>query len=268
MLFDGLKKPKDLTPYTLMAGVTDFGNAAQWDLFEGGYGQVIVISIPKFLEVLGKKYSDIQVLINNYIHILEHEFKGLDGIENITAENMEVADGISTMQLINKVNQQSGGQISMRYTEKSGSTITKLHELFLKGIKDARTQVKTYHGLIHSGEMEPGFENEIFTLMYFVCDNTMMNIERAFLILCAQPTSAQFDIYNIEKGNYENKEITVEFNGFVVEGKQVTQKAKEVLDWMNSDQNPAKWQWNSDDYLYSIAPKTTIDSLDPKISHL
>ena len=74
MLFDGLKKPKDLTPYTLMAGVTDFGNAAQWDLFEGGYGQVIVISIPKFLEVLGKKYNDIQVLINNYIHILEHEF--------------------------------------------------------------------------------------------------------------------------------------------------------------------------------------------------
>lgn len=268
MLFDGLKKPKDLTPYTLMAGVTDFGNAAQWDEYEGGYGQIIVISIPKFIEVLGNKNNDIQILINNYIHILEHEFKGLDGIENITAESMDVTDGISTLSLINSVTQQSNGTISMRYTEKSGSTITKMHELFLKGIKDTRSRVKTYHGLIQSGELEKGFENEIFTLMYFVCDNTMMDIERAFLILCAQPTSSQFDIYNIEKGNHENKEINVEFQGFIVEGKEVTKKAKEILDWMNSDANPNKWQWNSDDFLYSIAPKSTIDKLDPKISHL
>ena len=140
--------------------------------------------------------------------------------------------------------------------------------MFLSGVRDPLTEIKHYNGLIPSRQMKAGYENETFILLYVVTDNTTYELEKAYLLLAAQPTTAEWSMYNSTKGDIGSKEISVEFNGFVVEGKQVTQKAKEVLDWMNSDQNPAKWQWNSDDYLYSIAPKTTIDSLDPKISHL
>lgn len=263
MLFQGLKQPKNLTTYNLMRGVTDFGNAAQWDLYEGGYSFLMVVSIPRFLEVLGANNTDtVQPLLDNYVHVLEHEFKGLSGIENITAEQMEISDGITTMQLINKVTQQAQTTISMTYTEKSGSLLTKVHELFLKGIKDPKSQVKTYHGLIQQGLLQGGFENEVFSFLYFVTDNTATKIERAFLALCAQPTNAQFDIYNTEKGDYGNKQISVEFSTFLIEGNAITAKAKDTLDYMNSSKNPNKWIFNSNDFGY-----TGINNINPQTAH-
>lgn len=247
-IFEGLKKPKSLKQYNYQKGITDFTNPAQWDLYEGGYSFLMVCSIPKFLEVLGQQNSDIQDLMDCYVYTLEHEFKGLSGIENITVEQMEVTDGISSLQLINKVLSNSQTTINMTYTEKSGGLFTKVHELFLKGIKDPRSEVKTYHGLIEAGLLEGGFENEIFTLMYFVTDNTATQIERAFLCCCGQLTEAPFEIYSTEKGNYENKEITVSMSTFVIENSAITAKAKETLEFMRSKNNPNRWNFNSEDF--------------------
>ena len=260
MLFEGLKKPKNLTKYTLSRGITDFGNAAQWDLYEGGYSFLMVVSIAHFLEVLGDQDKEnVQPLLDNYVHVIEHEFKGLSGIENITAEQMDVTDGITTLQLINKVTQQSQTTLSMQYTEKSGGLLTKVHELYLKGVKDPKSQVKSYHGLIQKGLIQGGFENEVFSFMYFVTDNTATQIERAFLALCAQPTTAQFDIYNTEKGDYSNKQISVDYSAFLIEGNAITKKAKETLDYMNSAKNPNKWIFNSNDFAY-----TGIEKINPQ----
>jgi hypothetical protein len=263
MIFDGLKQPKTLTSYNLMKGITDFGNAAQWNLYEGGYSFLMVVSIPRFLEVLGSNNTDtIQPLLDNYVHVLEHEFKGLSGVENITAEQMEIGDGLTTLKLINKVNQQSETEISMTYTEKSGSLLTKVNELFLKGIKDPKSGVKTYHGLIQEGLIEPGFDKEVFSFLYFVTDNTATKIERAFLALCAQPTSAQFDIYNSTRGDYANKEIEMAFSCFLIEGTGITSKAVETLAYMNSSKNPNKWHFDSNDFSY-----TGISAINPEASH-
>lgn len=253
-----LKKPTNLTQYKLMKGVTDFGQLEQFNLYESGYSFLVVCKIPKFLEELTKKdakdESGLKSLIETYVHVLENEFKGLDGIEDITVDTLEISDGISSINLISKVTQQSTSTVSMRFLEKSGSVLTKTHELYLRGIKDPKTQVKHYHGLLEDGTIaEAGYEHEVFTLLYFVTDNTARNVEKAYLLMCAQPTKAETSIYNSEKGDIANKEVTVEMNCIPVTGEMVDKKAKEVLDLMNKreDGNSKFVDFNSTNFDYA-----------------
>lgn len=233
------KKPKNLTQYKLMKGVTDFGQLEQFNLYETGYSFLVVCKIPTFLKMLKEKdakgESGIASLIDTYVHILENEFKGLSGLEDMSVETLEITDGISSLNVIGKVTQQSASTVSMTYTEKSGSVLTKVNELYLRGIKDPRTQVKHYHGLLADGSIaEAGYEHEVFTFLYFVTDNTAREIEKAYLLMCAQPTKAELSMYESTKGDIGNKELSMEFNCVPVTGELVDKKAKEVLDIMNS----------------------------------
>ena len=158
-IFDGTTETKDLTSYALFRGVTDWADLTQFNQFETGYSFLVVLSIPKFMKLLSEKNEKYRNLIETYVHVLEYEFRGLEGIENMSSDPNELTNGIKTLNVITKVNSQSNGQFTMRYYEKAGSLITKFHELFLRGIKDPTTQVKHYHGLIESGELEPSFAN-------------------------------------------------------------------------------------------------------------
>ena len=228
-IFEGTRSVKDLTSYMLMRGVTDFANLEQYNLFESGYSFLVVMKIPEFLKKLAAKNDEYKKIINTYVHILEYEFRGLSGLDNMTVDVGELTNGINQVNIINKVNKQSAASFTMNYQEKLGGTITKFHELYLSGIKDPRTQVKTYHGLIETGELEAGYENEVFSFMYIVTDNTLRNLEKAVYIVAAQPTTANFEIYASEKGQYEFKEIGVEFNGYPIMSRSVNQLANKFL---------------------------------------
>lgn len=232
-IFDGTKEIRDLTNYALFRGVTDWANLYQFNQFESGYGLFIVLTIPEFMKKLADKNEQYAKLINTYVHVLEYEFRGLDGIDNMTSDTAELTNGVKSINVINKVNSQSGTTFTMRYFEKSGSIMTKVHELFLRGIKDPTTQVKHYHGLIEDGTItEPGFDKEVFSFLYIVTDNTLMNVEKAFYIVAAQPTNADLNIYNIERGDIQFKELSVEFSGFPITNTIINQKAQSLLDWV------------------------------------
>lgn len=240
------KKAYSTANFACMRGVTDFTNAAQFNLYEGGYSHLFVISMPKYITAIAtgsgsggsgnssfKPDEDVQKLAETFKYILEYEFKGLDGIDDISTDNLEVTDGISTMNVIGKVTKQSAAEVTMSFTEKSGSAITNFIRYYLEGIKDPRTQAKTYHGLIKSGRMYGGFENEVFTLLYVVTDNTMLQIEKAYLLCNAWPTSAKTSIYNTTKGEIDKKDIDVTFQCFVLDGPEVDKRAKQVLAYTN-----------------------------------
>lgn len=254
-MFEYLKQPRNITKFNLMRGTTDFGELTQFNMYETGYSYLALISIPKFLEVLAQKNSNYTALIDNYKHIIEREFKGLDGLEDITADTAEITDGISTINVINKVNKQSASTFTLNYQEKSGSVLTRVHELYLNGIKDPRTQVKHYHGLIQTGEVEAGYENETFSFLYFVTDNTMTQIEKAYYIVGAQPTKAQTSIYESTKGEIGFADISVEFNGFPITSNEVDRKAKEYLDWLNNPSNPDHIVVDSTEFAYTGVDK-------------
>ena len=125
----------------------------------------------------------------------------------MSADTIQLGDDLNSINVINKVNMQSASEFSLTYDEKSGSPLTKFAKLYLTGIKDPRTQVKTYHGLIHNNILEDGFENEVFTFLFIATDNTMRKVEFSTLIVGAQLNSADTSMYNYTKGDIGKKEI-------------------------------------------------------------
>lgn len=227
------KKPRSIAQYTMMRGVTDYSNAAQFNMYESGYQYLIVISTPVFMDKLAEQDTEIKTLVNAFKYILEYEFKGLDGIDDITVDPIEFTDGINTMNIAGKVTQQSATEITMSFTEKSGSIITKYLDKYLRGVKDPRTQAKTYHGLIASGKLAPGLENEVFNMMYIVTDNTLLNLEKAYLLVNGWFNKVPTSIYNGQKGEIDKKEIDVTMQCFVIDGEEVDKRALKMLAYIN-----------------------------------
>lgn len=227
------KKAVNLAQYSMMRGVTDFTNAAQFNLYQKGYSHLAIISRPDYLTALADKDQELKDMLDTFCHILEFEFKGLDGIEDITVDPLEVSDGISQLNVVGKVNKQSASEVSMTFTEKSGSVITNFLKYYLEGIKDPRTQAKTYHGLIKFGEMAGGFEHEVFNLLYLVTDDTMLQLEKAYLLCNAWPTKATTSIYNSEKGSIEKVDVELTWQCFVIDGPEVDEKALRILAYIN-----------------------------------
>lgn len=229
------KKPFSTASYTMMRGTIDFSNPAQFNMYESGYQFLTVVSRPRYIEMLADTDTEVANSLKLFCWILENEFKGLSGIDNITIDPLEFTDNISTINTIGKVNMQSATEISMSFTERSGGAMTSFIEYYLKGLKDPRTQLKTYHGLIKDGKLAAGFENEVFNLLYIVTDNTGLGLEKAFLFACAQPTTAQLDIYNGEKGTIEKKDIDVPFQCFLIDGDEVDKRAVKMLAYLHEN---------------------------------
>ena len=147
----------------------------------------------------------------------------------MNADTFEITDGINTQRMINKVTKETSVTISSQYFEKSGGLITLYSEYYLTGIKDPASQAKTYHGLIADGTLAPGLENEVFTMMYYVTDSTMLRLERAVLLANCQLTKAETSMYNGSRDNISNKEMTIEWNCFPITGYQVDKAANYLL---------------------------------------
>ena len=226
---DYTKKPMTAAQYSMMRGVTDFTNAEQLNMYESGHGMIVIINKPKFMEMLAEEDPDVKNLLDNFCNILEYEFKSLDGIEDISAEDLVFSDGISELAGVGKVNEQSNSEITMRFTEKSGSVITKFIKYYLNGVRDSRTQTKHYHGLIKEGKLALGFENEVFNFLYLVTDASGLSLEAAYLLTNAWPNAARTNIYNHDKSTIESKEIDVTFKCFVLQNAEINKRAVKML---------------------------------------
>lgn len=233
---DYSKQPYRAEGYADMRGIVDFGNLVQFAPYEKGYAFLAVINGPAFMEWEGANDGR-KELQDAFIKILEQEFRGLDGIDDITSETMEITDNISSLGLISRVLQPTNNQITMRFTEKSGSLLTKYISMFLRYLKDPRTLAKTYGGAaVKQGAggasgLEPSFDKEVFNMLYIITDSTCLNVEKAFLLLNAQPTSAPFAaMYNVEKGEVSSVEIDVIFNAFTIDGYWANKLAQDYLD--------------------------------------
>lgn len=258
-MFSQLKSPADLTRYTLFRGTTDFTQLQQFELYESGYPYLVLVSIPKFIEKMAEQDNDVKALVNSYKAVIEREFLGFDsGLTNIEGETSEISNGVQSVNLITKVNAPSGSTISATYKEKAGAVITKMHELYLRCIRDPNTTFKTYNGMIGfgSGQLDPrkfsevGFQNECFSFLYMHTDNTGLLLEKAVLYTCCQPTTAELQIFNGRKGDVQFQEVSVEYNAFPLMGEKIDAQANKILSWMNNKANANYVERNSWNYNY------------------
>lgn len=222
--------PTTLTKYTALRGVSDYSQIGMYEQYEKGYQFLSVLSIPKFMEKLGEKDETIKAMNASIRQTMEMEFRGLEGLPDMTADTLEITDGINNQRMINRVTQETSITVTMQYFEKHGAMFTRYSEMFLRGIRDPFTQARTYHGLIASGDLAPSYENEVFTFLYYVTDSTMLRLERAVLLCNAQFGNADTSMYNGSKDNITNNELSVEFNCFPIWGAEVDKAAKYLLE--------------------------------------
>lgn len=257
-----VKMPRSITEYTLMKGVTDFSNLKQFDVFESGYSFLTVVSVPRFMDILGSRDTNVRNMQDGLTHIMEGEFRGLSGIPDITADPGTITNGINELNVINKVNMDTSIQVEMTFWERSGSLITKYLEYYLTGIKDPYTQAKTYHGLIADGTIQdPGADYETFTFLYYVTDNTCRKLEKAYLLANAQPTTApNSQLYNTTKGTIEFQEISMTFNCFPIYGDRVNMYAAMMLQNDLTTSGNRKLILDSNDYDWHVYGSKLLDS--------
>lgn len=258
--------PKNLTQYTAFRGVTDFSQIGQFDQYEDGYQFLVVIQRPRYLEKLGATNTMIKAMYDSFEHMLEYEFRGLDGLPDMTADTLELTDGINTQRMISKVTQETSATVSMNYFERRGGLITKCSNFYLTGLKDPKTQAKTYHGLIAKGPhegLEPSYANEVWTMMFIKTDNTMLRIERAVLLANMQLTKAEESIYNGGRDQIgNNHDMSIEFNCLPIYGYRVDQAANILLKDITSLRGVIKdstFNFEKDD---SIKDPAVLDSYD------
>lgn len=220
---------------TIQRGVMDYTNPRLFNLYESGYSFLTVLAEPVWVAYFRGRGGNAGEMLDLFVWILENEFRGLSGIGDVTADNLEFTDGINTINTPGKINKESAVEISMTFTERSGLALTKFIDFYLTGLRDPRTQAKTYHGLIKAGLVKAGFENEVFMLLYIVTDNTYLALEKAFLLANAWPTKAELSILETEKGNIEKKEISIPWQCFLVDGEEVDSLAVAVLGALNED---------------------------------
>lgn len=263
-LMDDLKSPK--STLTKLRGVVDFGNLAQFDLYVKGFGLLAVISAPACMETkiqnqnTDNKDLGLQAvaLQKSFVSILENEFRGLNGIDNLTADSSEISDGISTMNLITKVTEQGGSSITIDLLkEKSGRPVSKYLDMYLRCISDSRTMYKTYLGAIKTDTVEginPGFDKEIFNLLYIVTDNTGLQIEGAYAFICSQPTESALSMLETERGSYDFQDISIPWNTFSVRSTHINKLAKSYVDHITiqRDSSDMKWSITNGAGVYTI----------------
>lgn len=273
--FTGTKAPRNLAIYARYKGISDFGNLAQYDLFETGYSIIVILKRPKFLttiagatstdlkkntlipEYIANAPEQVGALLDSFCDIFEYEFRGLSGLGDITGDTSTITDGISELNMLTKVTEDTSVQLSMQFFEKSGSLMNKFINLYLTGIKDRRTQARTYFGLVNpfvtdSGAvtLEPGYDNEVFTMLYMVTDNTYMRLEQAYLLMNCQFTTASFSMYDSEKGDIGFKEISIPMNCFPLRNVAIMDKATKMLQYLMTTDSSDKYILNADNYNY------------------
>lgn len=265
-LFTDLRSPRDVTGYTLYRGTTDWTQLQQFDLYEKGYPYLILVSTPDFLTKMADADTEVAKLVDSYKHILEYEFTGFDsaGIEDIGTEAMDISNGMQSINVIGKTTMTGGTTFSMNYHERAGGTLSKMHELYLRSVRDPASGFKTYNGLISTGENaiikpeEISFQKETWSFLYLHTDPTGLELEQAIYWIGCWPTSANLTQFaDVKRGDISFSEVSVEFQGFPLRGSAINRKAKEILDWMNNSANNLMVHRNSWDYDYAALSDTT-----------
>ncbi|WP_301214657.1 hypothetical protein [uncultured Clostridium sp.] len=264
-------------------GVIDYGDLQAFDYFESGHVFLAVLTMPRIHEAYhnqqsgpGKEstmkrnisFENLQILFSN---IITHDFKGLSGIDDITSETLDIADNIAgTRSSISQTNKPLTSEISMRFTEKGALPITTYLDRYLSYVSDPYTHLKNYSGMTEANTNSKylGFHRECFTLLYIVTDATCMHIEKAFLLVNAQPRTASLsELFDAEKGENQQKEITINWTCSVLTGAKVNDAAAAyVKEALTRDTGNGKRIsiLNSWDYNWTISsdPITSLDDLE------
>lgn len=241
---DGSKKFRRGAEFDYRTGNQDIGKLLSFAPYEKGYCFLAVMETPKIMRTTtnisdGDNEDSYRKLENDnrdrllwtFVDILELEFMGLSGLEDQTLETNDISNNIQNASIVSKNNRSTYTNISMSFTEKSGTPITKFMERYTNYIYDPYSMAKTYGGRLRTDklwidEVNAGravsvnkrIDNECFTLLYVVTDSTCLLVEKAFILYRAQPLNVSYSQFDMNKFEVDKSEINLTWNCMVIDG--------------------------------------------------
>lgn len=197
-------------------------NSTSHDPYMSGFAFIKWITVPKWLPNP-----------EEFKLFSERNFKAFSGLSDIQMDTSAVTAGFTSNESHYAKSITKNSDFTLKYTEHSGSPLTKQYNAWVSGIRDPKTGIATYPGL--AGAEDYHSSNHTGVLLYVVtrpdADNFAggRNIEFAALYTKIMPTKIALNHFNYENGNHDVTDLDQEFKAYMHIGPKVETFAKDYI---------------------------------------
>ena len=241
------KSYKDLSYFIAGIDVTD-QNLDQLTPYIPGIARLFMHKEPVFMQIAFPEET------NNFKSYIETGYKQVQGINDVsvTAETIQGGWANQSYEIISSV-EDSTNEITVALYEQTGSPVREFIELWITGVRDPRSGVAHYHGVVETPEhgstgLDAGTysemgnynnkgkiyvpyaeKNHTAEFVYYDLDPTAHYIEYACMFAHAFPKSVNKDQYNYSSGERSPIEVSVPFSVMKYESRYINDLATRYL---------------------------------------
>ena len=235
------KSYKDLSYFIGGIDVTQ-QNLDQMTPYIPGISRLFFHTTPLFMQEGFKDLTD------NFKSHIETGYKSVSGIEGLQADFVQISGGFAeqSFENISKITDGSNA-ISVTLYEQTGSPVREFIETWLTGVRDPRSGIAHYHGLVKkpdgTGSVEYAEKNHTGEFIFYDLDPTAHYLEYACMWAHCFPKGIDKQHLNYQSGSRDVVELSLEFSGTKYESRYINDIAiyyltQEQLDFNYLNFNP------------------------------
>ena len=238
------KSYKDLSYFIGGIDVTQ-QNLDQMTPYIPGISRLFFHTTPLFMQQGFKDLTD------NFKSYIETGYKSVSGIEGLNAEFVQISGGFAeqSFENISKITDGSSA-ISVTLYEQTGSPVREFIETWLTGVRDPRSGIAHYHGLVKkpgdkdgTGSIDYAEKNHTGEFIFYDLDPTAHYLEYACMWAHCFPKGIDKQHLNYQSGSRDVVELNLEFSGTKYESRYINDIAiyylmQEQLDFNYLNFNP------------------------------
>lgn len=201
-------------------------NLDQMTPYIPGISRLYFHKVPYFMQTAFPNLTD------NFRSYIETGFKAISGIGDLSATEATIEGGWANQKLDNiSTVTDDTTQIEVTLYEQTGSPVRQFIETWMTGIRDPRSGVAHYHGVVTSpvsgrgGDVDYGEQNHTGEFVYVVLDPTAQYIEYAALLAHVWPKNVPKQHLNYTSGDRGPAEMQLQFSCIKYEGKYINEIA-------------------------------------------
>ena len=210
-----LKNSKSFENFSYFLGGIDVThqNLNQFTPYIRGVSRIFLHKPPAFMHKLSGEMT------KSFKTYIETGYKSVSGIGNISVEFTTFEGGFAGQQYNTvQLARDDTESVTISVYELTGSPIREYIDSWVTGVRDPRSGIAHYHGLIQkyfdndtSGGMQYAEINHTAEFIYTTYDPTGLYLEYACMFAHCFPRSVPKDHLNYESGNRDNAQLDLEF---------------------------------------------------------
>lgn len=184
-------------------------NIDQFTPYIKGVSRIFLHKPPTFMNMKGM-YEEETTRFKQY---LETGYTSIDGINDVSVSFTDFEGGFAGQKFSNvSLAQDDTDSLTIRVYELAGSPVREYIDTWVTGVRDIRSGIAHYHGLIQRGELSYKEGHHTAEFIYTTMDPTGLLCEYVAMFAHAFPRKVPKNHLNFEKGDRENVLMDLEFH--------------------------------------------------------